>query len=44
MLRIILIIIVLLVAIPFYNIAKDFVKDNSDKVKLGVEVIKKAVD
>jgi len=44
MLRIILIIIVMLVAIPFYNLARDFIKDNSGKVEMGIDVIKKAVD
>lgn len=44
MLRIILIIILLLIAIPFYNLAKDYVKDNAGKAKLGFEVIKKAID
>jgi len=40
MLRIILIIIIILVAVPFYNM----VRDNTDKLKLGVEVIQKVID
>lgn len=44
MIRIILIIIFLILAIPFYNSAKDYIKDNAPKAKLGLETIKKIVD
>lgn len=44
MLRIIFIIIFILLAIPFFNMAKDYVQDNSGKVQVGIDVIKKIVD